>query len=163
VILVIAEQREGALNRASLEAIAGAQTLGSPVKVVVAGGDVSNAAAEIAAADVAEVIALSAETLAAYTPDAFVAALAALIGTENPALVVLPHTYQTRDFAPRLAARLDRSIVTDCTVIGFTGRSPGLLVAMPPIFSTTSIPSTISPKTLCLSSSQGVAARVMKN
>ena len=129
MILVIAEQREGALNRASLEAIAGAQTLGSPVKVVVAGGDVSNAAAEIAAADVAEVIALSAETLAAYTPDAFVAALAALIGTENPALVVLPHTYQTRDFAPRLAARLDRSIVTDCTAA--KPDSGGLLFTRP--------------------------------
>ena len=76
MILVIAEQREGALNRASLEAIAGAQTLGSPVKVVVAGGDVSNAASELAAADVAEVMALSGEALAAYTPDAFVAALA---------------------------------------------------------------------------------------
>src|SRR5262245_24342943 len=54
-------------------------------------------------------------------------------------------------------------MVTDSMVIGFTGRSPGLLVAVLPIFFTTSMPSTISPNTLCLSSSHGVAASVMKN
>ena len=29
----------------------------------------------------------------------------------------LPHTYQTRDFAPALAARLDRPLVTDCVAV----------------------------------------------
>jgi len=49
------------------------------------------------------------------------------------------------------------------TVIGFTGRSPGLLVGVAPILFTTSIPSTTSPNTLCLLSSHGVAASVTKN
>jgi hypothetical protein len=48
-------------------------------------------------------------------------------------------------------------------VIGFSGRSPGLLVAVRPIFVTTSIPLTTSPNTLCLLSSHGVAASVTKN
>jgi electron transfer flavoprotein alpha subunit len=55
--------------------------------------------------------------LAEYTADGYVAALAALVEREKPALVFLPHTYQTRDFAPALAARLDRALVTDVTAV----------------------------------------------
>jgi electron transfer flavoprotein alpha subunit len=112
--LVVCEQRDGVLNRASWESVAAAQQLGGPVKIVVAGSGVAAVAAELAAADVTEVIALDHAALAAYTADGFVAALAALIAAEAPALVVFTHTYQTRDYAPRLAARLDRSIATDC-------------------------------------------------
>ncbi|HUL73572.1 MAG TPA: electron transfer flavoprotein subunit alpha/FixB family protein [Vicinamibacterales bacterium] len=122
--LVIAEQKDGALNRASWEAVAAAQQLGGPVKIVVPGGSVASAAAELAAAEVAEVVALEHPALAAYTSDGFVAALASAIGAESPALVVLAHTYQTRDFAPRLAARLDRAIATDCVGVRTPGASP---------------------------------------
>ena len=115
MILVIAEQRDGALNRASWEAIAAAQQAGEPVKVVVAGSGVDAAAKELSAADVAEVIALEDAALAMYTPDGFVAALEALIAAEQPSLVFFAHTYQTRDFAPTLAARLDRALIVDVT------------------------------------------------
>ena len=114
MILVIAEQKDGALNRASWEAVAAAQQMSGPVKVVVPGLAIDAAASELAAADVAEVIALEHEALGAYTADGFVEALAACIGAESPAHVVFAHTYQTRDYAPKLAARLDRAIVTDC-------------------------------------------------
>jgi electron transfer flavoprotein alpha subunit len=117
MLLVIAEQREGKLNRASWETIAAAQNLsaGAPISVLVAGADVSAHAAELAAADVAQVIALEHSALEPYTPDGFAAALQAAILSLNPRYVLLPHTYQTRDFAPKLAARLDRALVTDCT------------------------------------------------
>jgi electron transfer flavoprotein alpha subunit len=115
VILVIAEQKDGVLNRASWEAVAAAQQMGGPVKLVVPGAGVDAAASELAAADVDEVIALEHDALGAYTADGFVEALAAYIGAESPAHVVFAHTYQTRDYAPKLAARLDRAIVTDCT------------------------------------------------
>ena len=62
-------------------------------------------------------IALEHDALGAYTPDGFVQALAALIAAESPAHVIFSHTYQTRDFAPKLAARLDRALVTDCTAV----------------------------------------------
>jgi len=123
VILVIAEQREGKLNRASWEAIAAAQQMGGPVKVVVAGANVGAVASELAAADVADVIALEHAALEPYTPDGFVAALAALVAAESPAHILFPHTYQTRDFAPKLAARLDRALVTDCVAIKSHGGS----------------------------------------
>jgi electron transfer flavoprotein alpha subunit len=117
MILVIAEQRQGKLNRASWETIAAAQQAGGPVTVVVPGASAAGAAGELAAADVRQVIALEAAALEPYTPDGYVAALAALVGELSPALVLLPHTYQTRDFAPALAARLDRALVTDCIAI----------------------------------------------
>ena len=114
MVLVIAEQKDGVLNRASWEAVAAAQQMGGPITVVVPGASVSGPATELAAADVAGVIALEHDALGAYTPDGFVAALAALIGTEAPSHVVLPHTYQTRDFAPKLAVRLNAPLVADC-------------------------------------------------
>jgi electron transfer flavoprotein alpha subunit len=124
MLLVVAEQRDGVLNRASWEAVAAAQQIGGPVKIVVAGASVSATAKELSAADVAEVIALEHATLGTYTADGYVAALVALIAAESPALVVLRHTYQTRDFAPRLAARLDRAIATDCIAVKTPGASP---------------------------------------
>jgi electron transfer flavoprotein alpha subunit len=118
VILVIAEQLNGKLNRATWETIAAAQQLasGQPISVVVPGAAPS-VAQELAAAQIAEVITLDNAALAAYTADGFTAALESAIGQLSPSHVLLPHTYQTRDFAPKLAARMNRAIVTDVTAI----------------------------------------------
>ena len=117
MILVIAEQREGTLNRATWEVIAAAQQLDGPIKVAVLGAHVDTVATELSAADVDEVLIVAHPALERYTPDGFVQALEQVIQQEQPALVLCPHTYQTRDFAPKLAARLDRAILTDC--VGF--------------------------------------------
>ncbi|HAK54216.1 MAG: electron transfer flavoprotein subunit alpha/FixB family protein [Vicinamibacterales bacterium] len=114
MLLVIAEQRDGVLNRASAEALTAAQQMGDEVKVALLGAGLNAAAAELAAADVAEVLVLDAPALEHYTADGFVRALTTLVAAEAPALVVLPHTYQTRDFAPALAVALDRALLTDC-------------------------------------------------
>ncbi|MDP1571745.1 MAG: electron transfer flavoprotein subunit alpha/FixB family protein [Vicinamibacterales bacterium] len=120
MILVIAEQKNGALNRASWEVIAAAQQLAAgvtPIKVAVLGPGGAAAAAELAAAEVAEVLTADDVALGVYTPDAFVQAVQQVIEAESPAYVFLPHTYQTRDFAPALAARLDRALITDVTAV----------------------------------------------
>jgi electron transfer flavoprotein alpha subunit len=117
MILVIAEQKEGRLNRATWEAVAAAQSMGGPVKIAVIGASVGAVADDLASAEVTEVVAAEHPALAAYTADGFVQALAALVQADAPAHVVLPHTYQTRDFAPALAARLDRALATDCTAV----------------------------------------------
>jgi electron transfer flavoprotein alpha subunit len=130
-ILVIAEQRDGTLNRATWEAIAAAQQAGGPVKIAVPGSGVGAVAAELSAADVAEVILVESSALAGYTADGYVAALAQVVGAEQPALVFLPHTYQTRDFAPALAARLGRALVTDVTALRKEGDR---LVLVRPVF-----------------------------
>jgi electron transfer flavoprotein alpha subunit len=124
VILVIAEQRDGKLNRASWETIAAAQQLagGMPIKVVVL-GPAGNVPQELAGGGVAEVLVADHPALATYTPDAFTMALQSLIESASPQLVLFPHTYQTRDFAPRLAARMRKPLVTDVTGVKGTGTS----------------------------------------
>ena len=121
MILVVAETRDGAVVRATWEAVAAAQaTAGDlPVKAVVPGAP----GAELAAADVAEVIAVEAEALKRYTADGYVAALHEVITAEAPALVVFAHTYQTRDYAPALASRLGRPLITDVVAVNGTGRA----------------------------------------
>ena len=124
MILVIAESSsEGKLNRASWETIVGAQQLaaGGEIAVLVAGASVAGVAAELAAAQVKEVITVEHAALGTYTPDGFTAALQHAISQLAPSHVLLPHTYQTRDFAPKLAARMDRALLTDVTGIKAAG------------------------------------------
>ena len=68
-------------------------------------------------ADVDAVVALEHDALADYTPDGHVAALTAFVRTLAPAHIVFVHTYRTRDYAPRLAAKLGRPLATDCTAV----------------------------------------------
>src|SRR5713226_8120398 len=120
MILVIAEQRQGRLNRATWETIAAAQQLaaGRPIAVVLPGSGLgATVGRELASADVREVVMVDSPALEPYTPDGYTAALREAIDELAPSCVVLPHTYQTRDFAPKLAARMDRTLITD--VIAF--------------------------------------------
>jgi electron transfer flavoprotein alpha subunit len=123
MILVVAEQRDGALNRASWEAIAAAQQMAAPVRIALLGSGIDAAAAELATADVAAVVVVDQPWLASYTADGFVLALAALVEQEKPDALFFPHTYQTRDFAPALAARLKRPIVTDVVAVKKDGEA----------------------------------------
>jgi len=131
MLLVIAEHRSGKLNRATWETIAFAQQLagGQPIAVLVPGA--ASVSAELAAAAVKEVVNVESAVLEPYTPDGYTAALQQAIEQLQPALVLLPHTYQTRDFAPKLAARLDRALITDVT--GFKS-SGGATVFVRPMF-----------------------------
>jgi len=125
-ILVIAEQREGKLNRVSLETVAGAQALakqtGWTVEAAVVGGEsLAAPAAELAKTAVAKVYAVEDASLEPYTPDGFVTALKAFIESRRPKLVLLPHTYQVRDFAPKLAATLGAALVSDAVGCRYEG------------------------------------------
>jgi electron transfer flavoprotein alpha subunit len=134
MILVIAEQRDGKLNRATWETIAAAQQLagiaGAPIAIAVPGANVSGVANELAAAQVKEVVTVESAALEPYTPDGFTAALQDAIAQLAPAHVLLPHTYQTRDFAPKLAARLDRALLTDVTGVKSAGGGPAFVRPM---------------------------------
>ena len=117
MVLVIAEQRDGVLHRASWEAIVAAQQTGQPVQVAVAGVSLASVAAELAAAEIEVVLTVEHPALESYTPDGFVAVFADVVTGTQPDLVFLPHTYQTREFAPKLAVRLGRSLITDCIAV----------------------------------------------
>ncbi len=117
MILVIAEQRSGKLNRATWETVAAAQQLAGdqPIVIAVPGSGVQNVAAELAAAQVHEIVTIENPVLGSYTPDGYTAALQQVVEQMSPSLVLLPHTYQARDFAPKLATRMARGLITDVT------------------------------------------------
>lgn len=133
MILVVAEQRDGKLNRASWETIAAAQelcrvrpsgqtaTADSDITIAVLGSNVDAVASELAVARVQKIVVVDNQALDAYTPDGYTTALEQVIARLSPSHVLLPHTYQTRDFAPALAARLDRALVTDATGVKGVG------------------------------------------
>ena len=119
MILVVMEQTGGAWHKMSWETLAGGQqlgkSLGQPVAAVVLGANLhaGHLAAELATKALQKVYSVEHALLADYTPDAYTAALTALIGDLKPTLVLFPHTYQVRDFAPKLATRLDRVLISD--------------------------------------------------
>jgi electron transfer flavoprotein alpha subunit len=117
-ILLITEQREGKWNKTSLETLAAAQQIANETKgrliAAVIGKGVAALAGELAATKIDEVLLVEHDLLAAYTPDGFTRALQQAIAQAKPDLVLLPHTYQVRDFAPKLAASLGKGMIGDC-------------------------------------------------
>jgi electron transfer flavoprotein alpha subunit len=118
-ILVITEQREGKWNPVSFETLVAAQQIaaaqpGSRVTAVVIGKGVRGLADELAGKQTGEILVVEHDLLGAYTPDGFTIALRQTISQAAPDLVLLPHTYQVRDYAPKLAASLGKGMIADC-------------------------------------------------
>jgi electron transfer flavoprotein alpha subunit len=118
MILVFIEHKDCQLNRASLEAIAGAQSIGKDLNLKVAAVipcDKDCALApEIAQYDVEKVIVAKSERLNIYTPDAYADCFEQIIKQTGAQFVIMAHTYQVRDFAPKVAARFGKEVVGDC-------------------------------------------------
>jgi electron transfer flavoprotein alpha subunit len=116
-ILVVVEQREGKLNRVSWETITAGQAIaaqtGWMLEAAVLGSGVGAIAAEVAAKKVAKVYDIESAKLEPYTPDAFAHGLKEFLGKHPAKLVLMPHTYQVRDFVPKLAARLGSAAISD--------------------------------------------------
>jgi electron transfer flavoprotein alpha subunit len=120
-ILVVTEQRQGKWNSTSFETLVAAQQIASAasgsVSAVLVGKGVAKLAEEVAGHNIVEVILVEHDLLESYTPDGYCIALKQVVDEAKPDLVLFPHTYQVRDFAPKLAASLGRGMVADC--IGF--------------------------------------------
>jgi electron transfer flavoprotein alpha subunit len=117
-ILVAVEQREGKLNRVSWETIAAGQAIaaatGWPLEAAVVGANTASIAGEVAGKKVGKVYAIESARLDPYTPDAFATGLKQFLESKQPKLVLMPHTYQVRDFVPKLATAMGRSVISDC-------------------------------------------------
>jgi len=118
MILVFIEHKDCVLNKTSLEAITAAQTLGKELGLSVAAvipcASECPLASDIAGYDIAKVIIAKNDKLGTYTPDGYTDAFAEIIRQENPTYVMMAHTYQVRDFAPKLAARFGKEVLGDC-------------------------------------------------
>lgn len=132
-VWVVLQLKEGQVVRASWEAIAAGQrlaaALGGKAEAVVLGSGVGLAAAEVAKSDLAAVHVADSDTLRTYTPGGWIAALAPAIREAQPAFVVFPHTYQTVDFAPRLAQAVGAGLLPEVT--GFDGEGDDLVWTRP--------------------------------
>src|SRR5712692_5947434 len=117
-ILLITEQRKGRWNRTSFETLTAAQQVAAETQgrlaAVVLGKGAKGLADELAASQLDEVLLVEHDLLEAYTPDGFTIALGQVIAQAKPDLVLLPHTYQVRDYAPKLAASLGKGMIADC-------------------------------------------------
>ena len=120
-IWVVIEEREGRVSRGSWEAVAAGQKLaaltGQAVNAVVLGAQTEPLSTEVAAKALGKVVCVEHPLLTAYTSDGFTAALQQFFKAEKPEYVLFPHTYQVRDYAPKLAARLDQALIGDVTAI----------------------------------------------
>jgi electron transfer flavoprotein alpha subunit len=117
-ILLIAEQRDAKWNKVSFETVAAAQQIAgqanATISGVVVGKGVAALAEELAGYQLDEVLLVEHDLLDQYTPDAYSTALRQLIESTKPELVLLPHTYQVRDFAPKMAASMQKGMIGDC-------------------------------------------------
>src|SRR6266446_8252352 len=124
-ILVVTEQRQRKWNNASFETLAAGQQIAkdtrSAVSALAIGKGIAALANELATKNVAEVLLVEHDLLDAYTPDGYCVALKQVIESAKPQLVLSPHTYQVRDFAPKLAAMLGKGMIGDCIAYRLEG------------------------------------------
>jgi electron transfer flavoprotein alpha subunit len=117
-VLVVTEQRGGIWNKTSFEALAAGQQIsaetGGRLAALIIGNSIAQLADELAGLKVDEVFIVEHDLLDAYTPDGFTIALSQAIVEAKPDLVLFPHSYQVRDFAPQLAASLGKGMIGDC-------------------------------------------------
>jgi len=118
-VWVIVQQREGKLHKMSFEAVRAGQIIASMIggtaEAVVLGSGIAEAAQQLAGFDLGAIRTIDDEKLADYTPGAYIGALQGAFNEVNPACLVFPHTYQTVDYAPRLAQSLGGSLVPEVT------------------------------------------------
>jgi electron transfer flavoprotein alpha subunit len=127
-VLVILEYRGGAWNRMSWEALAAGHELAAaihqPLMAAVAGAELDAAEADLAGLPVGRACVVRHPLLKEYTADGYVAAFEQVILQLDPAMVLFPHSYQVRDFAPCLAARFGQSLIADVVAIRFESGQP---------------------------------------
>lgn len=127
-VLVIMEQRGGAWNRMSWETLAAGQQLAAAMSKdvygAVAGSSLDALGAELGQKKLAKANIVDHALLKDYTADGFASALEQLIRAHSPSVVLFPHSYQVRDFAPKLAARFGQTLISDVISFRVDGNTP---------------------------------------
>ena len=112
-ILVVLENNQGSLHRLSKEAIVGAQMLGDSVSAIVMGSGCGEIAVQLEGYDLEKVIIVDHELVRSYNADGYSEVLKQVIESASPKMIVAGHTYQTRDFMPRVSAKLEIPFIPD--------------------------------------------------
>ena len=112
-ILVVLEDNHGSLHRMSKEAIAGAQKMGGSISALAIGANADAMAGELSGVDITEVITINHDLVSSYNADGYSDVVSEVIKSESPKTIVAGHSYQTRDFMPRVSAKLDIPFIPD--------------------------------------------------
>ena len=112
-ILVVLEDNRGSLHRMSKEAIAGAQKMGGSISALAIGANADAMAGELSGVDITEVITINHDLVSSYNADGYSDVVSQVIKSESPKTIVAGHSYQTRDFMPRVSAKLDIPFIPD--------------------------------------------------
>ena len=115
-ILVILEDNHGSVHKMSIEAIVAAQSLNGSISAIVIGKNHKDLASEVSNFNVKEVLTIDDPLVESYSADGYTELLNHIINQKKPDLIICGHTYQTRDYIPRLSARNDIPFIPD--VIG---------------------------------------------
>ena len=118
MIFVIAEHKDNKLKPITSELLVFAQRVGrdfgQPVTAVVLGSNTASLVEELKTKKIDRVITAEHAELADYNPDTYLQTLKALLEHEKPFLVLIGHTTQGMDFAPRLAVSMRRPLIAGC-------------------------------------------------
>ena len=120
-ILVVLEESQGSLHRLSKEAIVGAQELGGTVAALAIGKHCDQIVSECSSFDLENVITVNHELVSTYNADGYSFIVKKVIETYSPKTIVAGHTYQTRDFIPRVSAALDIPFIPDIISLSDSG------------------------------------------
>ena len=116
-ILVVLEENHGSLHRLSKEAIAGAQNLDGNITALVLGANAESLAQELSSFEIDKILVVNHDMVLTYNSDGYTEVVTKVIQSIDPDVIIAGHSYQTRDFMPRVSARLDIPFISDVTMV----------------------------------------------
>ena len=127
-ILIVLEESNGQIHRMGLESIAAGQRLsdemGLTAGALVLGGNADGLADQASKYQLGEVLKVNDALLESYSADGYSEAVKQIIDQENPTYVLFGHTYQVRDYVPRLSAKLSQPFLVDNIAIRVENGQP---------------------------------------
>ena len=120
-VLVVAEHRDGRLKKSTFELIGASAAAGNETHVALLGDGVAALATELGHYGAKTVHVAQHAGLKLYSAEAYSKVVADLAGGLKPDVILASHTPTGRDFMPRVAAKLNVGLATDCTQLAFEG------------------------------------------
>ena len=111
--LVIIEHKNGVLHRMSREAISGAQKIGGDITALVIGENAESVSNELSNFQIEKTVIVDHELVPSYNVDGYKEIIKQVADSISPNIIITGHTYQARDFMPRVSAALDIPFIPD--------------------------------------------------
>lgn len=134
-VLVFVEQRDGEIQKVSLELLGKgrdlADQLGERLIAVILGHNITSMADELVFYGAEEVVVVDDLNLKHYITEPYTKALANVLKSKKPSVVLIGASAIGRDLGPRVSARLHTGLTADCTSLEIDTESRDLLMTRP--------------------------------